>query len=144
MATGVTATKGVTDETLAALQARIADLQRRIAERDAELAWMADSMASMRAAAEAQAPATPASVATAKAASPPPVPVGYSPERAQLAGLAVLAKAGTQASRKFWQDSIDQLGLVIAPEDPPAARLSKALATADGQALLGAKIEAAR
>lgn len=141
MAAGVTATKGATEEAHAALQARIADLQRRITERDQELAWMADQMAAMTAAAEAQAPAAPEP--TAKAALPSPAAIAFAKADAELGGLAIVAREGrTPASRQTWHGALVRLGKHIAPDLPPASQLAKALEDPRGHAFLQAKMEA--
>lgn len=128
--------KAATDETFAALTSRCADLQRRLAERDEELAAMADRIAVL------SLMAAPAIAEKAAAALAPPVSA-QARQDSRMSGLAIFAKAHPdKGSRASWHGALIELGAHLAPDLPPTAQLQQALQDPRGQVFLAAKMDA--
>lgn len=129
-------TKGDAEETQAAMLARIAGLQRQLADKDQELAFMADRIAVLSTMA-----AGPIEAA-AKAALAPPLDV-HKRREAELSGLAIVAKEGRNpGTRATWHSALVDLGQHIAPDLPPTVQLAKAIQDDRGKIFLAAKMAA--
>lgn len=127
----------------AALEREVAGARRTLAERDAQLAHMANLVAEAEAAQAARAAApAPTAALPAPAAAPPPDPVAAARARedAQLGGMAIIAREMPEkGSRKFWLDAIEQLGRHLAPDASPAERQRAALSDPRGGAFAEAR-----
>lgn len=127
----------------AALEREVAGARRTLAERDAQLAHMANLVAEAEAArAKAPAAAETNSSEAPHPAAPPPDPVAAARAKADgdLSALAIVAREMPEkGSRKFWLDAIEQLGRHLAPDASPAERQRAALSDPRGRAFVEAR-----